>query len=58
VIPEDGQRGFKCYLADTSKYLKGTRISEPFTEPQNVIPLSELKEISIPQEKLKGVLYG
>lgn len=57
LIPEDGQRGFKCYLANTKKYLKGTQISEPFTEQQMVIPLSDLEEIEIPKEKLKGAIY-
>jgi len=58
VIPEDGQTRFKTYLAETKKYLKGVHISEPFTEPQIVIPLRELKEIDIPKKKLEGALYG
>lgn len=57
LIPEKGLHRFKCYLANTNEYLKGTLISEPFTEPQNVIPLTELKEVSIPKEKLTGALY-
>ena len=57
LIPEDGQRRFKCYLANTKKYLKGTPISEPLTEHQMVIPLNDLEEIEIPKEKLKGAIY-
>lgn len=57
LIPEDGKRGFKYYLANTKKYLEGTLISEPFTEQQMVIPLSDLEEIEIPKEKIRGAIY-
>lgn len=57
IIPERGKTGFRCYLSPTTEYLHGETISEPLTEMQRVIPLRELKEVDIPEEKIKGILY-
>jgi len=57
LIPERGKTGFRCYLASTSDYIHGEEIKEPFIERQKVIPLRELREINIPERKIKEILY-
>ena len=57
IIPEKGKTGFRCYLSPLTNYLHGEIISEPLTEKQKVIPLRELNEINVEEEKIKGLLY-
>ena len=58
MIPEDGKRDFKAYMAETNAYLNGFDIAEPLTERQKYIPLSECTEIPVNKEQLKNVIYG
>lgn len=57
LIPEKGKTGFHCYVAKTQEYLKGTHIREPLTEAQMVIPLSDLEQIKIEENELRGILH-
>jgi len=58
IIPEDGKRGFKTYIARTKDYLNGSEISEPLTERQRYVPLKECSEINVDRLRLKFNLYG
>jgi len=58
IIPEDGVRDFKAYLAETKDYLNGMRIHEPLTEAQRCLPKNETIEIPMDRQKLERVLYG
>lgn len=58
MIPENGKRGFKTYLAKTQDYLNGFEISEPLTERQKCIPLNECTEVTVNKSRLKLMLYG
>lgn len=58
LIPEQGKRGFKAYIGLIKDYLTSETIHEPLTEMQNVVPLSDLDEIDVDQDKLKRYIYG
>jgi len=57
VIPEDGVREKRAFLAETKEYLHGELIQEPRTERQRVIPLINLDTIDIDVDRLKRLMY-
>lgn len=58
IIPEDGVREKRAFLAETRDYLHGDLIQEPKTERQRVIPLKSLDTIDIDFDGLKRHMYG
>ena len=58
IIPEDGAREKRAFLAETKDYLHGELLQEPKTERQRVIPLKNLDTIDIDFEGLKRFMYG
>jgi len=58
LIPEQGKRGFKAYIGVIEDYLEGELIHEPLTEKQRSIPLKNLDEIDVDQEKLRNYIYN
>lgn len=58
IIPEDGVREKRAFLAETKDYLHGDLIQEPKTERQRVIPSGNLDTIDIDFDRLKRYLYG
>ena len=57
IIPEDGVREKRAFLAETKDYLHGELIQEPRTERQRVIPSKGLDTIDIDFEGLKRLMY-
>ena len=58
LIPEDGVREKRVFLAETKDYLHGDLIQEPRTERQRVVPLKNLDTIDIDFDRLKRLMYG
>ena len=58
LIPEDGVREKRVFLAEAKDYLHGELIQEPKTERQRVIPLKNLDTIDIDFDRLKRLVYG
>jgi hypothetical protein len=56
LIPEEGKRGFRVFLAETEQYLSGEEISEPLTECQLVVPLAELSPLVSDEVLLRKVI--